>query len=231
MAMSREELIEAYKGLRTADVCDALDELNLRDVCMVSDEIKTIVPGKLCAGPALTVRTMPGRVTVGHMSPEEYRKFMSYWYKEKMRNREIKEKIRPGDILVVDSGGSKVSLWGSAISMSMTIAGIAGAVINGGARDTAELRIQGLPTFVRHTMRETCIARMELESIGSVINCGDVKVEPEDFIVADDDGVLVVPRDVAEEAARLARQTLDGDKKSRRKSYEALGYQLDETVT
>jgi len=231
MAMSREELIEAFKGLRTADVCDALDELNLRDVCMMSDEIKTIVPGKMCAGPALTVRTMPARVTVGHMSPEEYREFMSSWYKEKMRSREIKEKVRPGDILVVDSGGSKVSLWGSAISMSMTIAGVAGAVINGGARDTAELRIQGLPTFARYTLRETCIARMELESVGSVINCGDVKVEPEDFIVADDDGVIVVPKDVAEEAARLAHRTLDSDKKSRRKSYETLGYEPDETVT
>ncbi|KPJ62511.1 MAG: hypothetical protein AMS15_03705 [Planctomycetes bacterium DG_23] len=229
--MSRQELIEAYRGLRTADVCDALDELNLRDVCMMSDEIKSIVPGKSCAGPALTVRHMPARVTVGHMSPEEYREFMSYWYREKMRNREIKEKVRPGDILVVDDGASKVSLWGSAISMNMTIAGIAGVVINGGARDTAELRIQGLPTFVRYTMRETCIARMELESINSVINCGDVKVEPEDFIVADDDGVLVVPRDVAEEAARLARGTLDSDKKGRRKSYEALGYEIDETVT
>jgi regulator of RNase E activity RraA len=137
----------------------------------------------------------------------------------------------PGDILVVDNGGSKVSLWGSNISMSMTIAGLAGAVINGGARDTAELRIQGLPTFVRYTMRETCIARMELESIGSVINCGNVKVEPGDFIVADDDGILVVPRDVAEEAARLARGTLDSDKKGRRKYYEALGYEIDETVT
>jgi regulator of RNase E activity RraA len=66
--------------------------------------------------------------------------------------------------------------------------------------------------------------------MNETINCGGVKVRPGDIVVADDDGVIVVPREVAPEVAKWARKELETDKQARRKLYEELGMPLDETV-
>lgn len=68
------------------------------------------------------------------------------------------------------------------------------------------------------------------ESINKPINCGGVLVHPGDVVVADGDGVIVVPWGKAEEIAKIARRIQESDKKSRRKLYEDLGMPLDFTV-
>jgi 4-hydroxy-4-methyl-2-oxoglutarate aldolase len=69
-----------------------------------------------------------------------------------------------------------------------------------------------------------------LESVNRPVSIGGVLVCPGDVVVADGDGVVMVPRRVAESAAAQARAILDSDKKARRGLYEKLGKKLDKTV-
>jgi regulator of RNase E activity RraA len=84
--------------------------------------------------------------------------------------------------------------------------------------------------YFRHFGRGIRSGRNEIESVNRPIVCGGVLVIPGDVVVADGDGVLVVPRTVAADVARYARRILEGDKKGRRELYEKLGLPKDKSV-
>ena len=105
-----------------------------------------------------------------------------------------------------------------------------GVVIDGGCRDTEEVALQKCAVWCRHRARTTVIGRLEFESLNETVNCGGVKVAPGDIVVADDDGVIAVPQQIAADVARVAGGELEADKRSRRALYETLGMALDESV-
>jgi regulator of RNase E activity RraA len=87
-----------------------------------------------------------------------------------------------------------------------------------------------VPLYFRQPGRGIRPGRNEIESVNRPIVCGGVLVMPGDVIVADGDGVIVVPRAQAKEVAEYARAILDGDKPDRRRLYEKLGLPLDDSV-
>jgi regulator of RNase E activity RraA len=87
-----------------------------------------------------------------------------------------------------------------------------------------------MPLYFRRPGRGIRPGRNEIESVNRPIVCGGVLVIPGDVIVADGDGVLVVPRAVAADAARYAKLILEGDKEGRRKLYLKLGLPKDKSV-
>ena len=101
---------------------------------------------------------------------------------------------------------------------------------NATSRDTDEIITEGVPLYFRHPGRGIRPGRNEIESVNRPIVCGGVLVMPGDVIVADGDGVLVIPRGVAAEVARYARRIMDGDKAGRRGLYEKLGLPSDPSV-
>ena len=105
-----------------------------------------------------------------------------------------------------------------------------GVVTDASSRDVDEVAKERVPLYLRHTGRGIRPGRNELESINRPVEIGGVLVCPGDMVVADGDGVVVVPRVVAEKVALYARNILDGDKDGRRKIYERLGIPLDQTV-
>ena len=88
------------------------------------------------------------------------------------------------------------------------------------------------PVYLRnsHSTRGVRPGRMLTESYNFPINCGGVLVYPGDVVVADGDGVIVVPRNRALEVGKLAREVNEGDEQSRRRLYERLGIPVDDTV-
>ena len=98
------------------------------------------------------------------------------------------------------------------------------------ARDTDEIITQGIPLYFRKPGRGIRPGRNEIESVNRPITCGNVLVKPGDVIVADGDGVVVVPRAVASEVARYAHKIIEGDKAARRKLYQQLGLPDDPSV-
>ncbi len=225
-----DQLLEVYNGLRVADVSDGMDAVGRRDVGLVDRAIRPIWLGALACGRAVTARYVATNEIVPQMTPEEYAEYSGRWYDEKCQYP-FMEILKPGDFLVLDLSGLEVGLWGSNVGLKAVTMGATGVAIDGGCRDTAEVALQECAVWARHRAKTTVIGRLEFESLNHTVNLGGVKVSPGDIVVADDDGVIVVPQAVAAEVARWAKKELDGDKRGRRKLYERLGRELDGTVT
>jgi regulator of RNase E activity RraA len=144
------------------------------------------------------------------------------------------EVVRPGDVVVMDvSGVFEGGNIGSNNSLGWVEKGVVGVVTSGGARDTDEIvKVKRPPVYLRHgfSTRGVRPGRMIAESYNFPISCGGVLVYPGDVVVADGDGVIVVPRERALEVGKLAREIHIGDERSRRARFERLGIPLDETV-
>ncbi len=228
-------ILKLYDGLRVADVSDGLDIAGLQDLGLMSPEIRplwrdTDTFQHRFAGIAVTARYVPTNRRAGKMSPEEFRKWEGAWYKE-LSPEPFVGLLRPGSVLVIDGGeDGDTGTIGSNNILGWKSRGMVGVVTSGGARDTDEIIKERVPLYYRRPGRGIRPGRNELESVNRPIMCGGVLVRPGDVIVADGDGVVVVPREHAEAVARAARQILEGDKAGRRKLYQKLGMPLDKTV-
>jgi regulator of RNase E activity RraA len=189
---------ESLMLIPTAALSDAQAGMTTMDA-----GIRTRVPGLKLAGPAFTVRCMTGSIITVHKALAE---------------------AQPGDVLVVDGlGDATEALFGELMGRDAKAAGIAGVVIDGPVRDVAGLGILGLPSFSRHVTPRVGSNR-RLGTVGGRISCGGVAVEPGDWIVGDDDGVVVVPREQAKKlvAAGLAIEDKERDIASRIDSGERI---------
>ena len=110
--------------------------------------------------------------------------------------------------------------------------GAVGIVSAGGVRDTDEIMKQKIPLYMNIARRGRGIrpGRNELESFNKPVVIGGVYIRPGDVVVADGDGVIVVPRERAAEVAEAAREELRLDKAARKRLYQQLGIPLDQTV-
>jgi regulator of RNase E activity RraA len=139
--------------------------------------------------------------------------------------------LRPGSALVIeDAEGADVGSIGSNNIMAWKLRGCVGVVTSATARDTDEIITEKVPLYFRHVGRGIRPGRNEIESVNRPIAVGGVMVKPGDVIVADGDGVIVVPRDKASAVAAYARKILDGDKSARRNLYRQLGLPDDPSV-
>jgi regulator of RNase E activity RraA len=222
---------DLYKYLRVADVCDALDGIGYFDLCLMSPEIRPLWNGMKFWGQAVTVRCVPTNRPMWKLdTTEEIVRAHGIWFKE-VGNIGFGDHVTEGSVIVTDTGGAReVGFWGSENALNMVSKGAVGIVTNGCARDTAELTLQRTPMCCRARGRTIIPGRIEVAEVQGKIGCGGVQVRPGDILGADDDGIVVVPAEVAEDVAIHARAVLLADMRSRRKHYERLGMPLDETV-
>ena len=110
------------------------------------------------------------------------------------------------------------------------VARAVGIVTSGGARDTDEIIKEQVPLYYAGPGRGIRPGRNEVESVNRPITCGGVLVRPGDVIVADGDGVVVVPREPAAAVAKVAHEILKTDQEARRKLYDKLGLHPDRTL-
>lgn len=188
-------LIASLKGVGVADLHDVLPT-SARDSGLVHHAIRPIAPGQQIAGQAVTAFCAMGD---GLMS--QCALYLS----------------RPGDVLVLSSGGmSNSAVWGGNMALDAKLFGVAGVVVDGAVRDVATIREIQYPTWTRFTSP----ARPEKSGQGAVnvpISCGGVIVNPGDVVVADDDGILVIPPALVAAAVRTARQNLSAEADMQRK--------------
>jgi regulator of RNase E activity RraA len=135
------------------------------------------------AGPAFTVRCYPGAT----------------WALE-----QALELAAPGDILVVDAGGtSDVIIMGGLMSRRAAHRRIAGAIVDGSVRDVDEITAIGFPVFSRHVCPRAGTTA-EIGEWQTTICCGRIPIRPEDWIVADRSGIVVVPTELLADVAAQA---------------------------
>jgi regulator of RNase E activity RraA len=231
-----QKILKLFEGLRVADVADGMDKAGLPNIGLMSPEIHPVWKDTVhythrFIGIALTARYVPtNKPPAPIMETKAFDIWVGDWY-NKLSSEPFVPLIRPGTALVLDDApDADVGSIGSNNIMVWKLAGCIGVVTNSTARDTDEIITEKIPLYLRKVGRGIRPGRNEIESVNRPIVCGGVLVEPGDIIVADGDGVIVVPRARAEEVAEYARATLEKDKRARRDIYKKLGLPSDDSV-
>ena len=228
--MTNDELLELYKDLRVADVRDGMDWNMLHTQGSMTPEIRPVWRTR-AIGIARTARYVPYVGEIPPMTPEEYTQWQGWYYNTVCIYPWMAE-IRPGDFMVIDVSGVDVGLCGSNNTLEAWKRGVRGFVTNGGGvRDTDELILQGIPFWSKFVSQSMVQGRIQYDAHNLPVDVGGVTVYPGDIVVADGDGVIVVPRAQAANVATYAHQELRNDKAARRRMYEEQGRELDETVS
>jgi 4-hydroxy-4-methyl-2-oxoglutarate aldolase len=229
------KILELYKNLRVADVSDGLDMVGLPGTGLVNPEIlASWIDMKdfkhVFRGIAVTVRYVPTQRPALPAPGEDFSKWEGNFYNA-YSHEAFTQLIRPGTAIVIDDVEDKdIGSIGSNNILNWYRMGAVGVVTDAGARDTDEVGLEGVPLYLRHKGRGIRPGRNEIESVNRPVSIGGVLVCPGDVVVADGDGVVVVPRHVAEQVAKYANEILIKDKAGRKNLYESLGRQLDKTV-
>jgi regulator of RNase E activity RraA len=224
----RAEILAGYGDLRVADVRDGLDTMMMHHVGSMSPTIRPLWRTR-AFGIARTVRYLPYQGTIPQMTPEEYWKWVGPYYRDVCPYPWI-DAIQPGDFAVIDQSGVNAGLMGSANTLSGLQKGVRGYVTSGGVRDTDEIIGQKVPFWSAMCSQSMVQGRLQYDAHDVPVCVGGVTVRPGDVVVADGDGVIVVPWAIALDVAEHAHAEHNRDKVSRRKSYDALGIKPDGTV-
>ncbi len=230
------EILKLFQGLRVTDTCDGMDKAGLQDIGLMDPGILPLWKDAerfthRVVGIAVTVRYVPTqKPPAGKMAPEEFDKWEGNFYSQ-YSSEPFVPLIRKGTVLVFDdAAASDVGTIGSNNIMGWVSRGCVGVITDSSVRDTDEIITEKVPLYLRRPGRGIRPGRNEIDSVNRPVSVGGVLVMPGDVIVADGDGVIVVPRRHAEEVARYARGILDGDKEGRRKLYQKLGLPMDDSV-
>jgi 4-hydroxy-4-methyl-2-oxoglutarate aldolase len=205
-----KRLLDEYKYLRVADVSDGMDVVGLQNIGLVDPEIHALWKdtqsfSHRVVGVAVTARYMP----TNKREPKMDSRTIGRWYST-LTSEAFMKALAPGSMLVIDAmdDGESRSI-GSSNILEWQKRGMVGLITSGGLGDTDEIIHHKIPTYFRRLARGIRPGRNELESVNRPVTIGGVLVRPGDVIVADGDGVVVVPRERADEVAEAALPFLD----------------------
>lgn len=225
-----EKLLKIFGPLRVADVRDGMDWMGYHHYGTLDYKIRPLYRTK-CVGIARTARYLPYEGPDPMVTGDEYTLWSNHYYGE-ICTYPWMDDIEEGDFICLDMSGVDVGLIGSENSLRAKISGAVGFVSNGGGiRDTDECIAQEIPYwsyFVSMKMDQT---RAQFDAKDIPIAIGGVTIRPGDIVVADGDGVIVVPRRIAFDVAKYAHKELFNDKNARANWYKELGMDADASVT
>jgi len=228
-------ILKIYEELRVADVSDGMDMVGLPGTGLVdpaihADWIDVKDLTHQFRGIAVTARYVPTQRPDRPKAGQKFQEWEGHFYNT-YSHEAFTKLIKPGTVIVLDDVEDKdIGSIGSYNILYWKSLGAVGVVTDATARDTDEIAIQKVPLYLRKKGRGIRPGRNELESVNRPVTIGGVLVCPGDVVVADKDGVVVVPRAVAKQVAKYAREILDKDKDGRRQLYEKVGLPVDKTV-
>ena len=184
--MNDQQLVALFEGLDTPGVSDALDKLGLPGqglgIAPLANYTQVVV------GPAFTVQYVSASVPPGTVG-------------------DFIDDVAPGDVVVIDNGGrTDCTVWGDIMTQYAGSRAIAATVIDGVCRDVSKALHDGYPVFSKGRFMRTGKDRVQVQSVNQPVSIGSARVCARDIVVADANGVVIVPRARAAEVAACARQ-------------------------
>jgi regulator of RNase E activity RraA len=223
------ETLAVARIVRTSDLSDALDSMGLQERHQMDPRMRPLFPGIRFAGLAHPMAYEPIDRPVPEMTYEEFAD-RQYAAGPEGLWREAGPWGAPDEVLVIDAKGTAAGILGSSNTLKGRAKGTIGFVIDGTCRDSYECTIQGTPMFCTVRSPAHPMGRLRPVSDGEPIACAGAPVGIGDLVVADDDGVIVVPDAIAAEVIDRARRIQEVDRPDRRDGYTKLGLPFDETV-
>jgi regulator of RNase E activity RraA len=200
-----DDTIDRLARLYTPVVADVLDRVGHRNQTLRA-EIRPLTPGMTIAGYAHTVRTIPAT----EAAPAEP-------YKGEMV---AVDALRPGEVMMVST--CEWSFWGELLSTAARHRGCRGVIIDGYTRDTQAIIAMHFPVFCRGIHPADSLGRLDVDAHDVPIECGGVNVVPGDLVLADADGIVVVPRSIALQVIEAAEQKVRSENLVRAKLAEGM---------
>ena len=195
------ELFKRARGKEIVQIFKKVSTPNLSDAMHRAGEIKGLVkitPGVKLVGPALTVRSYPGD-----------------WAKPV----EAIDKAEKGQVIVIDAGGMGPAVWGELATHSAIQKRLGGVVIDGAIRDVPEIVTLKFPAYAR-LITPTAGEPRGFGEIGIPIRIGGVSIFTGDWLVGDEDGIVVIPQKKAVEIANRAMDVLERENRIREEILE-----------
>ncbi|WP_420405131.1 ribonuclease activity regulator RraA [Nisaea sp.] len=191
-----ESAREKLTAVSTATLTTLLMKHGLRNRCMQGVSRLTTHDRNM-VGEAFTLRNIPAREDIDVVA--------AYDDYDHPQRRAI-ETVPPGKILVIDARQDPTAATAGNILMTrLEVRGVAGFVSDGGVRDSSEIAEYDIPCYVSGPSAPTSLIKHHaVEELNTPIGCGGVAVYPDDVLVGDDEGVVVIPAHLAEEIADKA---------------------------
>ena len=182
---------ERFAAVPAAALADVMDDLGLREQTL-PPSIRALAPGMRLAGQAFTVEG----------TPSEH----GDWDTAIRKTLAMLGAVTPGHVAVYQCHHERSAHFGELSATSLAARGVEGCVIDGGCRDTRFIADEGFPVFARFVTPEDSTWRWRVTATQEPIEIGGVPIEPGDWIVGDEDGVVVVPRGVARDVLAEAER-------------------------
>lgn len=195
------ELFDLFeRELYVSVVSDILDSLGYRQQAMDAS-LRPIYPGAVVVGRAHTVLSHDVYAAPANPYDAEIAAIDS---------------LRSGDVLVASTGGStRTCFWGDLLSTASRARGARGAVIDGHVRDVRRIEQMGFPVFATGIRPVDSYGRGTVVGHGMPVDCGGVIVNPGDIIFGDVDGIVAIPRGIADEVVARSREKVSGENNTR----------------
>jgi regulator of RNase E activity RraA len=188
--MYSKETIDSFMKVSTASVSDAVDKI-AKTRGFMDPAIKPRINEKKVVGPAVTVLEVP---TTESLPP-------------KHALDAIDESPAGSVIVIAINGETDVAVWGGLMTAGAEVNGHAGAVLDGGVRDVTEIRRDSeFQVYARSVCPSTTVGRFKTLASNVPVICGGVNVNPGDLVVADLDGVVVVPKEHVDAVLKMATE-------------------------
>lgn len=188
----KEKIVCGYEQVSTGNIADAMDHLKIRNG-VVTGLFPNGRNQKRSVGFALTIQQMPKKTSV--------------WEKGMVKQRlVINTMTKPYDMLVIDAcGRMDVCSGGSLLALRAKMRGVRGFVVNGCLRDLGDIEKMGFPVYIKGGSPAASGRILETVGINCPVAIGGVQICPEDLIVCDETGCIVVPKENIESVLKTAR--------------------------
>ena len=190
------ETLDMLENLYAAVVADVLDSLGYRQQTLGAS-IRALTPAVKVCGRVYTARAE----TVHEIPAEPYKLEMA-----------AIDTMTAGDVLLVDAGhNTQSAFWGELLSTACGAKGVRGVVMSGCSRDLWALNRMDFPVFGIGCTPADSKGRLDVTAIGEPVEIDGVAAKTGDYVIGDLDGVVIVPREAAGEALRLASEKVSGE--------------------